>query len=299
MMQFFIRSMVVLCVIPFSAIVAMAAVMGVLLPSLGVGSYEHNKSIYIAAFFLVVLSTIGAFRFYIRSWKKPDVSQTSGFSSSMRSGFVWGLAALVGVLLFYLGLQSSHENMELRWQPEHAAFQAANNLLAGTSQGLAHGNSPTAQTLAESLSSRLKEASSKGIERRGSAPVISLTKGNFLTYCLLTQERCVFLVHVPGLRNYSSEAKEFITEAAWAAAMDITSPYRSDLRILAIGTRGLLQYDRVISAALNAEGKPAALTPGYVKGDRECRAYLQGFFAPHPPSSSVSSDEKSTRTETR
>ncbi len=300
MIQFFIRSMVLMVVIPFGAIIAAAAMLGIVLPSLDVGSYEQNAYPYIAAFIFVLVGTVGAYKIYIRSWKKADVQSVPPRSStSMRSGFAWALVIVIGVPFYYVSFRSSREKRELMAQPGHAAFLDANNLLVGGSQGIAHGNNPAAQELAKALSSRLKEAREMGIESRKSAPIVSLTRGEFITYCLLTKESCVFMVHVPDLRKFSPEAKDFITEEAWLAALAITKPHKADLRKLAVGLRGALLYDRVASGNLDTSENSAYPKPGYVFGDTECRHFLQGFFASLSPKLDTSPIEETAQAETR
>lgn len=296
-MQFFIRFIVLLFIIPFCTLLAALFTMLVVLPSLGVVDDKSGRYILITT---VLVAFVGSNWLYVRSWKKPDGQSVPPRSStSLRSGFVWTLVIVIGVPFYYVAFRSSREKSELIAQPGHAAFLAANNLLAGRSQGIAHGNNPEAQELAKTLSSRLKDAREMGIESRKSAPIVSLTHGDFLTYCLLTKDSCVFMVHVPDLRQFSPEAKDFITEEAWVAALDITKTHKADLRTLAVGLRGVLLYDRVASRRMDASENPASLKPGYVFGDSECRQFLQGYFASLSPKLDSSPTEGTAQTETR
>ncbi|MCF7788767.1 MAG: hypothetical protein K9N47_21765 [Prosthecobacter sp.] len=288
-MQFFIRAIVLLFIIPVCTLLAGVVIMFVVLPSLGVVETKSGRYIELA---LLLVMLVGSTWLYVRSWKKPDgQSAPPRSSTSMRSGFILALAMVIGVPFYYLKYKSSREDAALQQRPGHAAFLAANDLVAGSSQGIAHGNSPEAQELAKALSSRLKEAREMGIDSRKSAPIVSLTHGQFLTYCLLTKDSCVFMVHVPELRKYSSEAKDFITKAAWVAALDITQPHQADLRKLAVGLRGVLLYDRVAAAHLNPAEDQPSIKPGYVIGDTECRKFLQGFFTSASAALDVSSTE--------
>lgn len=296
-MQYFIRFIVLLFLIPFCTLLAALATMFVVLPSLGVVDDKSGRYILMATLLVVF---VGSNWLYVRSWKKPDgQSVPPRPSTSLRSGFVWALVMVIGVPFAYVMVRSSREDAELKQQPGHAAFLDANNLLAGRSQGIAHGNSPAAQELAKALSSSLKVAREMGIESRKSAPTVSLTHGEFITYCLLTKESCVFMVHVPDLRKFSPEAKDFITEEAWLAALAITKPQKADLRKLAVGLRGALLYDRVASGNLDTSENTASPKPGYVFGDTECRHFLQGFFASLSPKLDPSPTEGTVQTETR
>ncbi len=150
----------------------------------------------------------------------------------------------------------------------------------GSSKGIAHGNMADAQKLANEFSLRLKEARKMGIESRKSSSIASLTGGEFPTYCLLTRKSCVFMVHVPDLRNFSPEAKDFIAEAAWITAMTVIEPFKANLRDVAVGLRGALFYDRVVTGRLDATGNLASVRPGQVNGDTECQTFLQSRFVP-------------------
>ncbi len=281
-MQIFVRIIVLLFVIPFSALLAGMVTAFFVQPALGV---ELGKQ---GAYPLIVIlvGTVGAIWLYVRSWKKPDVQAATPLPprspTSMRSGFVWALIIVVGGPIFYVMVRSSWKDAEQRRQPGHAAFQAANTLLTGASQGNAHGNTAAAQELASAFSSRLKEARNLGIESRTSTSIVSLTRGEFLTYCLLTKDSCVFMVHVPDLRNFSPEAKNFIADAAWIVAQDTTEPLKAELRSITVGLRGALLYGRVISGSASSSGKSAFSRHTDINDDTACRSYLQGYFAPPP-----------------
>lgn len=182
--------------------------------------------------------------------------------------------------------RDTSEEREREGLPGYAGFQAADALINGRSKGGSHGNNPEAQALAESFAARLKAARKFGIESRKSSSVITLTGGEFITYCLLTPNRCVFLVHVPDLRKFSSDAKNFIVDAGWATAVAITEPRKQNLQTVTVGVRGALLYERMLS------GSPFSLenpTPFQVEGSSDCKAYLQRFFVSQDSAASSSS----------
>lgn len=127
------------------------------------------------------------------------------------------------------------------------AFEKANLLITSSREGIAHGNSPDAEKLAAAFSEELKAARSMGIEKSSGKSIISLTKGQFPTYCLLTPARCVFMVHVPDLRHFSSDAKDFVAEAAWIIARGLVADAGSKSTLM-VGIRGSIMYDRVVVA---------------------------------------------------
>lgn len=227
-----------------------------------------------------------------RSWKKSASQPAPPRRSAMSlgSGYITATIVLtVGVFIFFV-ITGSRQEREQKQLPGYAAFHAADDLLMGRSLGVAHGNTPDAQGLANEFSLRLKEARKSGIESRDSPSIGSLTGGEFLTYCLLTRNSCVFMVHVPDLRNFSPEAKTFLADAAWRTALTITEPRQLGLHSIAVGFRGALMYDRVISGRLGSPENPASLRLADINGDTECQNFLQGYFAqPAPPPSTVPS----------
>ncbi|MFO1484643.1 MAG: hypothetical protein U1F71_14875 [Verrucomicrobiaceae bacterium] len=259
-----------------------------LMPKLGV---HYSKWDYYSRISFWVMAAIAVLLFVL-SWKKtdsrparPDPARRSEMSRS--TGVIPMLVILTGGVFIFIMFKGSLEDGARKQQPGYAAFQAADDLLMSRSQGVAHGNTPDAQGLANEFSLRLKEARKSGIESRGSPSIGSLTGGEFLTYCLLTRNSCVFMVHVPDLRNFAPEAKTFLADAAWRTALAITEPRQLGLQSVAVGFRGALMYDRVISGRLGSPENPASLRLADINGDTECQNFLQGYFAQPPPASST------------
>jgi hypothetical protein len=275
--------------LPFVAIFGMMLVWlpaRLLLPGLGVALDKLDTYARILAWIAAAV----AVWLYVRSWKKADsqpaVSAPSK-SSSMGNGYVWALVIVIGGPLIYAMFKGAGEDAARKQQPGYAAFQSADMLLTGKSNGIAHGNTPEAQALASEFSQRLKQARKLGIENRKSSSIVSLTGGEFLTYCLLTQENCIFMVHVPDLRKFTQDAKDFIAEAAWISAVAVTESRQSSLLSVCVGVRGALMYDRVIGGHPGSPANASSLRITELEGNNESQEFLQGFFAISSPAAST------------
>ncbi len=160
----------------------------------------------------------------------------------------------------------------------NSAFEEADSLLVGKSKGLVHGNSEAAKELAKEFAAFLKEARNQGIEKNPSKSMLSTTGGEFLTYCQLTPERCAFLVHVPELRQYTAGAKDFISEAAWVAALSALQSRLDGLKEISVGVRGALLYDRAVIGKPGPVENYESLRLSDVQGNSESRQALSAFF---------------------
>lgn len=178
----------------------------------------------------------------------------------------WSVAG-TGVALFSILLPSDFTTHSTSASSAgHAAFNAANGLLTTSSKGVVHGNTAEAQVLAEAFSAALKEIRKEGIEKGRSAGP-SLTKGEFLTYCLLKEQCCVFMVHVPQLRKFSEDAKAFMAEAGWLVALQVLEESGTKPAAVAVGVRGSLLYDRVIVGRPGPVAQHKELVIRTVKGN--------------------------------
>jgi hypothetical protein len=153
------------------------------------------------------------------------------------------LAIVMSCLLPLVKLPDSKPVADL---PGGAEFENANSLLTSARNGVAHGNTTEAKALAEKFSVLIKEYREAGIEQAKKKSSLSLTKGQFLTYCHILDDTCVFLVHVPDLRKFNSEAKEFMCTAAWHTANLVLADQKLPKR-LAVGVRGAVLYEEFIT----------------------------------------------------
>ena len=126
--------------------------------------------------------------------------------------------------------------------PGEDAFSGANSLISIHDKQTAFGNGPEAEKLAERFASMMKVMRKVAFtESKGSGP--SMTDGEFLTYCQLTDEGILFLVHVPELRNFKEDAQASLLELGWVIAQTTTKSVRGDRDVkLGVGLRGALLY---------------------------------------------------------
>lgn len=288
-MQLWIQRIIILPFVALFSALFVAIIARVLLPSLGFATDKFDPYARI----LAVVAMVVAVWLYVRSWKKGDLQAEKAPPRKpavpLMTVLIWVLIIVVGGPLGYVSIQSSFKEGARKQQPGYKAFQVADDLLMGRSQGATHGNTPAAEALAREFSVRLKQARKLGIEARKSSSIVSLTGGEFLTYCLLTHDSCVFMVHVPDLRNFAPDAKDYIAEAAWITALAITEPSQANLRNVTVGLRGALLYDRVIAGRAGSPTNSASLQYADIDDNVECRSFLQGYFAMPPPVSSAAS----------
>ena len=140
--------------------------------------------------------------------------------------------------------------------PGKSAFEEANSLIAMDKGQETYGNTPEAEKLAAAFSSLVKLGRQMGIQA-GKKSTISLSKGKFLTYCRINADSCAFMVHVPDLLKFTSDAKTYIADMAWAVAMKSASQLQPQPKRLAVGIRGAFLYDTVIEGHIVADDKDA------------------------------------------
>ena len=196
---------------------------------------------------------------------------------------VFGFALLHGV---YQGFQTAQErarNAPPGSSDGEAAFRAANMQITsrGSDGTSAWGNSDEARRLAADFSTKIRALRESYFTKRKKEPIVSLSDGEFLTYCHLDGRACVFLVHVPDLRKFTTQAKAGLADLSWATAQEVV---RSNLKDppprLAIGTRGVMLYGHVLIGTLqpNEEGDDAGVEVHESGGNPEFRLYP--FFSP-------------------
>tara|TARA_R110002096_G_scaffold4501_25_gene21219 strand:- start:20563 stop:21606 length:1044 start_codon:yes stop_codon:yes gene_type:complete len=154
-------------------------------------------------------------------------------------GTVLGLASLAMGVSFLLIAINAEPIVE-------TAFDKAESKISSSSDGeIGFGNTEEAGAIATTFATRMKAIRELAIDGKDST--VSLSGNQFLTFCQLNEDSAAFLVHVPGLRNYTEEAKEFIAEAAWSVAQDLLMETSlPDGSQLGVGTKGFLLYDRIL-----------------------------------------------------
>ncbi|MEM1293971.1 MAG: DUF4190 domain-containing protein [Verrucomicrobiota bacterium] len=152
----------------------------------------------------------------------------------------------LGVISIVLGVVF-YQKQEASRTPINLAFSQAESTISSASGSgrIGFGNSNEAREIATAFATRMKQVREVAIEGNDSA--ISISNNQFLTFCQLNEDSAAFLVRVPGLRNYTEEAKKFIAEASWSVAQDLlVESSLPDGSQLGVGTRGILSYDLIL-----------------------------------------------------
>lgn len=278
-------------ILPFIALFGIALgalpVRLLVLPYLGVPLDKTDSYARIVAWVLAALAVWLCVRHWRKADSKPAKPAPRQPGMPLVTRLLWVLGLTVGAFFVYGMIQGAREDTARKEQPGYAAFEAADGLLVGGSKGIANGNTPDAKQLAQQFSLRLKQARKLGIEGGQSRSIVSLTGGEFLTYCLLTRDTCVFMVHVPGLREFAKDAKAYMAAAAWEDALEVTAARKAGLRSIAVGLRGALMYDCVVAGRPDNPTTGAPASFGVINGNTECRELLQGHFGLSTPAPSA------------
>lgn len=177
--------------------------------------------------------------------------------------------------------------------PGQDEFERANNSIDVNRGEIGYGNNAAAADLARKFSAEVGVLRENLFTKRRKPAKFSLSKGQFLVFCQLEGDRCVFLVHVPDLRKYDREAKEFWSDVAWATARSVLQ--NADLPAkptqIAVGLRGIFLYDRVVIGGYDAQTGQV-----FENFDREfegpdSKERLYSFFEPVAAATAVGNDE--------
>jgi hypothetical protein len=129
---------------------------------------------------------------------------------------------------------------------------AAESKINTGSQGIAHGNTPEAKALAEKYAKTMKNLR-EALFTKGKKG-ISLSGGNFITYCELHDGRCAFVTHVPEYRKFDKDAKESMAEIAWLAAQETVADTLDEGDELGVGLKGVVVYGSVMIGHVTIAG---------------------------------------------
>jgi len=143
-------------------------------------------------------------------------------------------------------MRNGSERGAYRSAPGKREFEAANKAIDFNHGTTAFGNSSKATAVATRFSAEMKqfrEAQFEGGKKNG----FSTSEHEFMSYCDLRTNQCVFLVHVPELRRYTSEAKLSMCVLAWETAQRLLRERKLGQpgMKLYVGVRGVLFYERV------------------------------------------------------
>ena len=168
-------------------------------------------------------------------------------------------------------------------QPGEAEFREANRQIIANKGMLGFGNTREAELLAQEYSKSLK-IMRENLFTEGKKGALSMSKGEFLTFCQWNGDSCVFLVHVPELRRFTSEAKQSLTELAWINAQAVLkTKTRPPPKTVVVGVKGALLYESILVGDFIAEPAPGVdgiKTRGSGVSDT---AIFHPFFAPKAP----------------
>lgn len=158
-------------------------------------------------------------------------------------------------------------------------FDASHQL--GPRGPVASGNSQTATDMASDMSKFMSEIRNLGFEQAEKKSLFD-KRDQFKTYCALTSNHCVFLVHIPELRRFSQDAQDALAGNAWLAAQAISSrrcAASSEMQ-LAVGINGILSYERVMFGRYTPEA--SRTNSGLLNTERGmgCEKSLHQWFAP-------------------
>jgi len=191
------------------------------------------------------------------------------------SGIILGLVSgLLTMNLFMRAAKSSKESGER----VVSAMNVAERLIGSDSQGVAHGNTAEAKVIAEELSRSLLMMDALIIER-SEKQGISLSGGKYITYCHLAEGSCVFLIHVPGYRKFTGEAKDILREAAWITVQNVVGEFPESVPVgsdLGMGLKGVILYGAVVTGTVSMGEESLAL----IKYSGNNQGVLKRFFPP-------------------
>jgi len=152
-------------------------------------------------------------------------------------------------VLVFTRLREYGKNHPFRIEPGSRELSDASALLTTPLHGVGHGNTPEAQQIAAALSDRLQVIHQTAFVRKrlGSADAEPITKGEFVVYCRMNEDTCAFLIHVPGSFRFTPDAKQAMAEASYTLAAAMIAPHYGDrLKRLAVATKGVLIFDKVL-----------------------------------------------------
>ena len=179
------------------------------------------------------------------------------------TGITSAILAFVIYGFFVAKVAKENANMPEGERNARAALSNAQTKVLTDNQGKAHGNNAEAKLLAEEFSSTMKTMHSAFFEREGDAPKVSISGGEFVTFCQLSDEGCAFIVHVPEYRRHTDEAKESLAELAWIVAGSVAESHPEALpsqSTVAVGLRGAILYGAILIGEAGGETPASSST---------------------------------------
>ena len=201
----------------------------------------------------------------------------------MKKGCLIALGGVAAVILLaiggciFLAKHYEHEHPELAAGLK--ALTAAEVTLISRGTEVAQGNDERARALAKQFAQAMKMGRMAFFTDLESDKK-TLSDGQFVTYCSLLPDRCAFVVHVPQLRNYSPEAKVEMAEMAWRMAVGVLQDQKIEVKEVAIGIRGLMDFGPILVGTPPSGG--SAMLGIENRTDEAGKKILYPFFAADP-----------------
>lgn len=140
--------------------------------------------------------------------------------------------------------------------PKERLQEAERFVLSDSHGQLALGNTDEAKNLAHDFAIDMTMISNTAFTE-GPKRTIQLSGGNFLTYCELHEDSCIFIAHVPSYRDYEKDAKRILAELAWIEAVDITKDALDPGDKLAVALKGTFLYGDIMVGTHPGSNKDA------------------------------------------
>jgi hypothetical protein len=160
--------------------------------------------------------------------------------------------AITAFFVYALVSDKPNDNPPRVYQPGEEELSQVEQQIVSVSNGDAQGNSPEAIALAKNFSDKMKtlrEAFFTEEQKKG----ISLSDGEFITWCQLQEGKCAFVVHIPSYRKFDDDAKETLETLAWTAAQQAVRGTVAEGNDLAVGMKGILLWGDVKVGKVIAE----------------------------------------------
>jgi hypothetical protein len=164
--------------------------------------------------------------------------------------------------------------------PGEAQFMEANRAIISNKGSSGYGNTPEATALAEQYSKSLKIMREQFFTK-ANADRMSLSKGEFLTWCQLGSTSCVFVVHVPDLRHFTRDAKDSLVDLAWLNAQSVLATRKgAPPKTIGVAVKGAALYERVTLGHFIADPEKDGNGIDKSGSTQSDTMWLYPFFAP-------------------
>lgn len=178
----------------------------------------------------------------------------AGGVAPKKSGGIGKIVLLVGILLLIGYLVMKPGEPEVPKSPAQIAYEQANSLIGSSRGESGNGSTPEEKAAATIMAAGAAAFRDMTIEKssgRSRGIFQNVAKAadakGFTAYCKRKGDEVLFLLHVPDLRKFTDGAKEQMAENAWAAALQAVSTMPDPKpKKMAVATRGILSYDRLV-----------------------------------------------------